>query len=65
MNGVQEIAGSYTLNQISQARKVAQAQGDAKTAALLSEAFDLRIDLVAAEVAQEHQAKRTGGVNVA
>lgn len=60
MNGAHEIAQRYTLNQISQARKVARAQGDTTTDALLAEAYDLRFDVLA-----ERQKQAFGGVDVA
>lgn len=66
MNAAREIANSYTLNQISKARKIARAQGDAKADALLAQAFDLRFDVLIERTAQEQQAKlAAGGVNVA
>ena len=60
MNAAREIANSYTLNQISKARKVAQSQGDTKTDALLAEAYDQRFDVLI-----ERQEQAAGGVNVA
>lgn len=60
MNAAREIANSYTLNQISKARKVAQSQGDTTTDALLAEAYDQRFDVLI-----ERQEQAAGGVNVA
>lgn len=60
MNRALEIAQLYTLNEIFEARKVACAQGDTATDALLAEAFDLRFEFLA-----ERQEQPFGGVNVA
>lgn len=59
MNGAQEIAQHYTLNQIFQARKVARSQGDTATAALLSQAYELRFEVLA-----ERQERAFSGGNV-
>lgn len=56
MSAAREIASSYTLSQIYHAGKEAQAQGDTVTAALYYEAYDLRFDVLLAELKERRVA---------